>query len=236
MRVTVMGWFRAVAALLGGVTVSGGGRLPVCAGGLGDVNGDGHVDLAVANNSSDNVSVLLGNGDGTFNDSAFAVSSPDSVAVGDFNGDGHPDLAVTNGGVSVRLNTTTTPTPSPTSVVTPAPTPTPSPTPVVTPSPTPGATATTTTVSVIQAPLPLGLGGIVMIPTAHVAPANATGTVQFKDGSANLGAPVPAVAGIAVGPASTLRPGVHHLSAVFTPSNPTTFMTSTSNTVTVTFS
>jgi hypothetical protein len=125
-------------------------------------------------------------------------------------------------------------------VVTPTPTPTPSPTPVVTPTPTPtpspnpGATATTTTLSVIQVPLPLGLGGIV-IPIAHVAPANAIGTVQFKDGSANLGAPVPAVAGFAVGPASTLRPGTHQLSAVFTPRNQTKFLPSTSHTVTVKF-
>ena len=83
-------------------------------------------------------------------------------------------------------------------------------------------------------PLPLGLGGI-MIPTAHVAPANATGTVQFKNGAANLGAPVPVIAGIAIGPVSTLSPGTHPLSAVFTPTNPTRFQPSTSNTVTIKF-
>jgi len=33
---------------------------------VGDFNGDGRPDLAVANFYSDNVSVLLGNGDGTF--------------------------------------------------------------------------------------------------------------------------------------------------------------------------
>ena len=33
---------------------------------VGDFNGDGKSDLAVANNGSDNVSVLLGNGNGTF--------------------------------------------------------------------------------------------------------------------------------------------------------------------------
>src|SRR5437588_9731442 len=33
---------------------------------VGDFNGDGKPDLAVANNGSNNVSVLLGNGDGTF--------------------------------------------------------------------------------------------------------------------------------------------------------------------------
>ena len=33
---------------------------------VGDFNGDGKLDLAVANEGSNNVSVLLGNGDGTF--------------------------------------------------------------------------------------------------------------------------------------------------------------------------
>jgi len=35
-------------------------------GALGDFNGDGKPDLAVANNSTSNISVLLGNGDGTW--------------------------------------------------------------------------------------------------------------------------------------------------------------------------
>ena len=33
---------------------------------VGDFNGDGKADLAVANGDSNNVSVLLGNGNGTF--------------------------------------------------------------------------------------------------------------------------------------------------------------------------
>ena len=33
---------------------------------VGDFNGDGKLDLAVANYGSSNVSILLGNGDGTF--------------------------------------------------------------------------------------------------------------------------------------------------------------------------
>jgi hypothetical protein len=63
---------------------------------VGDFNGDGHLDLAVASRGS--LSVLLGNGDGTFQSavSYTAGVNPVSVAVGDFNGDGSPDLAVAN--------------------------------------------------------------------------------------------------------------------------------------------
>ncbi|MGC1734159.1 MAG: hypothetical protein WA731_16140, partial [Pseudonocardiaceae bacterium] len=92
------------------------------------------------------------------------------------------------------------PTPSPTPTLSPTPTPTPRPTPTPSPSPTPApVTATTTTLSVNQVPLPFGLGGIA-IPTAHVAPPNAPGTVQFKDGTTNLGGPVPVTGGLAIGP------------------------------------
>src|SRR5260370_19627352 len=50
---------------------------------VGDFNGDGKPDLAAANSSSNNVSVLLGNGDGTFQAAVhYAVGSgPRSVAV-----------------------------------------------------------------------------------------------------------------------------------------------------------
>ena len=40
-----------------------GGAIAVA---VGDFNGDGKLDLAVANHGSNTVSVLLGNGDGTF--------------------------------------------------------------------------------------------------------------------------------------------------------------------------
>jgi len=79
----------------------------------GDFNGDGRTDLAVANsgavNSGDNdVSILLGNGDGTFqNQVTYAVGSyPVALVTGDFNGDGRTDLAVANSGsndVSILL-------------------------------------------------------------------------------------------------------------------------------------
>lgn len=64
----------------------------------GDFNGDGNLDLAVANAGSNTLTILLGNGDGTFTAAASPATgnSPSSVAVGDFNGDGKPDLAVTN--------------------------------------------------------------------------------------------------------------------------------------------
>ena len=67
---------------------------------IGDFNGDGRPDLAVANVDSNTVSVLLGNGDGTFQAAVnYGVGTkPFSVVVGDFNGDGKPDLAVTNAG------------------------------------------------------------------------------------------------------------------------------------------
>ena len=75
---------------------------------VGDFNGDGRQDLAVANQGSATVSILLGNGNGTFGAATnFGVGFiPFSVAVGDFNGDGSQDLAVANQGsanVSILL-------------------------------------------------------------------------------------------------------------------------------------
>ena len=62
------------------------------------MTGDGIPDLVVANAGSNTVSVLLGNGNGTFQaQQTFATgTSPSSVAVGDVNGDGKPDIVVAN--------------------------------------------------------------------------------------------------------------------------------------------
>ena len=64
----------------------------------GDFNGDGYLDLAVANYSSNTVSILLNNGNGTFTQSSTSGvgSDPHSITAGDFNGDGYLDLAVAN--------------------------------------------------------------------------------------------------------------------------------------------
>lgn len=86
----------------------------------------------------------------------------------------------------------------------------------------------------IQVRLPLGLGGIA-IPVANVAPFDAKGTVQFKDGATNIGGRVPVSGGIAIGPLMNLRPGAHSLTAVFTPANLAAVKPSTSNTVTFRF-
>ncbi len=64
----------------------------------GDFNGDGRLDLAVPNQSDNTVSVLLGDGDGTFQAQVTYVvgQAPDAIAEGDFTGDGHLDLVVAN--------------------------------------------------------------------------------------------------------------------------------------------
>ena len=74
-----------------------------------DLTGDGHADLAVANYDDNTVSILLGNGDGTFQDPVIYPMNvpPTGLVTGDFTGDGHADLAVVNNSsnsVSVLLN------------------------------------------------------------------------------------------------------------------------------------
>lgn len=68
--------------------------------------------------------------------------------------------------------------------------------------------------------------------TATVNPANATGTVQFKDGTTDLGKPVMVAGGTATGTTSKLAVGSHQLGAVFIPSDAAVFSTSTATPVT----
>ena len=84
---------------------SGGSTASVA---LGDVNGDGVMDLVSANQSADVASVMIGNGNGTFKaktDYTIGVAAA-NVALADLNGDGFADIATANSGggnVSVLL-------------------------------------------------------------------------------------------------------------------------------------
>ncbi len=64
-----------------------------------------------------------------------------------------------------------------------------------------------------------------------MTPSVATGTVQFKDGAANLGAAVSVTAGTATLSTNSLSQATHNLTAFFTPTDTTAFKFSTSNVV-----
>jgi pimeloyl-ACP methyl ester carboxylesterase len=93
---------------------SGGGEASAVV--LADVDGDGKLDVVVANLcaisasscANGTVAVLLGNGDGTFQSAVTygsGGSQATSVTVADVNGDGKPDVLVANGSsVGVLLN------------------------------------------------------------------------------------------------------------------------------------
>ena len=76
---------------------------------VGDLNGDGAPDLAAGNIASDNVSILLNQGNGTFSEDVLYPVGVGAwgIAIGDLNGDGHPDIGTANllgDSVSVLLN------------------------------------------------------------------------------------------------------------------------------------
>ena len=91
---------------------------------IGDFNGDGKHDLAVANSGSYTASILLNTTPTGATTPTFASQvtfptgdQPYSISIGDFNGDGKPDLAVANQSsynVSILLNTTATGATTPT--------------------------------------------------------------------------------------------------------------------------
>src|SRR5215471_8715365 len=70
----------------------------------GDLNGDGIPDLVVLDSTA-YATVLLGNGDGTFQVGTryYVGEGPKAIAIADFNGDGALDLAVASGGIGVAI-------------------------------------------------------------------------------------------------------------------------------------
>ena len=74
---------------------------------VADLNGDGHLDLAVVDEYANHITTLLGNGDGTFSPQiSLPATGPTAAAIGDFNGDGIPDIALADygaGKISVLL-------------------------------------------------------------------------------------------------------------------------------------
>jgi hypothetical protein len=99
------GGFAAPASVSTGGTAEGRALVAV------DVNGDGKIDLAVANRQEGNVVVLLGDGAGSFNQSTAyntGAANPFVIAASDLNGDALPELLVgheTSQKISVFLNT-----------------------------------------------------------------------------------------------------------------------------------
>ena len=104
----------AIAASFKGPSTFGTHLAPISIA-VADFNGDGNLDIAVANRSSNDISVLLGKGNGTFNTQvkySAGTGGPDpiSIAAADVNGDGKPDLIVADFGtksVSVLINSGT---------------------------------------------------------------------------------------------------------------------------------
>jgi len=76
----------------------------------GDFNDDGKVDVAVADNKDNTISIFLGDGSGALSLSGVPIlvgGDPGTIRAGDFNGDGYSDLAVANyhsGTVTILLN------------------------------------------------------------------------------------------------------------------------------------
>jgi len=66
---------------------------------VADFNGDGHLDVAVVNQSDNTVSILLGDGSGGFSKPTNfdTAAGPVAIATGDFNRDGKLDLAIADG-------------------------------------------------------------------------------------------------------------------------------------------
>ena len=189
----------------------GSGGLDATSVAVADVNGDGKLDLVVANLidsglSAGVVGVLLGNGDGTFQTAVTYGSGGSyaySVAASDLNGDGRPDLltgnacSCTSGLVGVLLNTNTA----------------------------------VTTATLTSSANPSNLGQTVAF-TATVSDQAAsswgapTGTITFYDGGTSIGSANLDTSGGATLATSALALGTHGITVTY--SGNTKFASSTS--------
>ncbi|MGH3801703.1 MAG: Ig-like domain-containing protein, partial [Pseudonocardiaceae bacterium] len=93
------------------------------------------------------------------------------------------------------------------------------------PASTPLVTAATaapvaTTTTLVTSPVSPVAQGTKVTLTAAVMPETAAGTVQFKNGTDNIGKPVPVTKGTAAGTISNLTVRSHELTAAFTPTDP----------------
>jgi hypothetical protein len=95
-----------------------------------------------------------------------------------------------------------------------------------------GAKATCTTL--VTSPASSVAQGAEVTLTAMVTPAAAAGNVQFKDNTKDLGTAMPVTSGTAAMKTTTLDAGAHSLTAVFTPTDPAAFISSTSPPVSLT--
>ncbi|MBV8541025.1 MAG: PD40 domain-containing protein [Pseudonocardiales bacterium] len=93
-----------------------------------------------------------------------------------------------------------------------------------------GATATTTTLRIFPT---RAFQGLPVVLLTHITPRSAAGTIQILDGTTALGGPLQTAAGLSLF-ITTLPPGTHTLTAVFTPTNPAAFAPSTSAPVSLT--
>jgi FG-GAP-like repeat len=72
---------------------------------VGDLNRDGHLDLACAGQGTSSVSILLGDGTGQLAAPRLIpqFNAPKAIALADFDGDGHLDIAITNSGPGLTV-------------------------------------------------------------------------------------------------------------------------------------
>ncbi len=160
---------------------------------LGDFDGDGKTDIAVVSqsvsgsNTAGVVTVLLGNGNGTFQAPvAFNPGGSGSIAlaVADVNKDGKPDIMVVDGtGIGVLIN----------------------------------ASTKATTIKLVSSKNPATFTQAVTF-TATVTPQGTgtpTGTVSFFDGASNIGSSPLNGSGVATFATSTLALGTHSITASY---------------------